>query len=53
MQRLRFGGLGGIDGGVEPIGATLLLKIGNLVVGQLDVVLALPRLQREAVNAGR
>ena len=44
-------GLGGIGGGVEPVRATLLLKIGDLVVGQLDLVFALPRLQR--VRLGR
>ena len=38
-------GLGGIGGGEEPVRAAVLLKIGDLVVGQLDVVLALPRLQ--------
>jgi hypothetical protein len=43
MWRLRFGGLGGIDDGVEAIRAALLLKIGNLIVEQLDVVLALAR----------
>ena len=33
----------------EPVRAALLLKIGDLVVGQLDVVLALPRQQRMPV----
>ena len=46
--------LGRRGAGEEPIRAALLLKIGDLVVGQLDVVLALPRQQRVAnLNAGR
>ena len=39
-------GLVGSVAGEEPVRAAVLLKIGDLVVGQLDVVLALPRLQR-------
>jgi hypothetical protein len=35
---------------VEPVRAALLLKIGDLVVGQLDVVLALARAERVPVR---
>jgi hypothetical protein len=37
MQRLWPAGLGGIGGGVEPVRATLLLKIGDLVVEHLHL----------------
>ena len=54
MQRLRHAGLGGIGGGEEPVRAAVLLKIGDLVVGQLDVVLALPQVAACApANTGR
>ena len=50
MQRLRLAGLGGIDGGVEPVRAALLLKIRNLVVEHLDV--AQPAAQAFAASSG-